>query len=151
MAGARRGPIGLGDEPGIREQARAGGDDQRALRAGDDRAERLDDRPVDLAVLLELREVVDERRMDHAVREFCTRPQAWQVLQVAPVRRGADGCEGAGRGVGAGKAQHLMPGIEQVPHDGGADEARGSGDEDAHDDVPLSWLVAVAGDRLPAS
>jgi pimeloyl-ACP methyl ester carboxylesterase len=46
-------------------------------------------RLVDLAVFCELREVVDETRMNHAIGHRCSAAQAFEVFKIAPVHLGA--------------------------------------------------------------
>ena len=60
------------------------GDDRRTIRAGEYPAKGLDDPPVQLAHFNEVREVMVERRVDHATRHLRALAQAIEVVEVAP-------------------------------------------------------------------
>ena len=59
--------------------------------------------------------------------------QALEVVEAAAVDLGAGGGDRLGRGVGAGEADDLVAGIDELGDDGGADPAAGAGDEHAHE------------------
>ena len=75
---------------------------------------------------------MDEAEVDHPVRCRRAAAQAVQVLEVASVHVGPGGGERLGALVRAGEAEHGVPRLEEVLNDGGADEAGGAGDENAH-------------------
>ena len=59
---------------------------QIASRASEHGAQSLDGAPVYLAVLFELREVVDEGSVNHCIRVGCSTAQALDVLKIASMR-----------------------------------------------------------------
>jgi hypothetical protein len=71
-------------------------------------------RSVDLAVLLELREVVDEGGVDHAIRRRRSAAQALQILQMAAMDLGTRGDQRLGPLFRAGQPQHLMPRPDEI-------------------------------------
>ena len=109
--------------PGV-EQPGPGGDDQGAVGARERGAERLDGAPIDLAVLLELREVVDEGGVDHAIRHGRAAAQAFQVFEVASMHLGTGGDERLGARIRASEAEHLMARVDELLNDGRTDKAR---------------------------
>jgi hypothetical protein len=74
----------------------AGGDDERAGRPGEFRAQGLNDAPVLLAIRREVRKVVVEVAVDHAVRLRRAPAQAVQVFQHSAMRLRAAGGERCG-------------------------------------------------------
>ena len=88
--------------------------------------------PVGLTVILELRKVVNESRMDHALRSGRSAAQGLEIFERTAVYIGP--CRGKGRGsrVRASKAEHLVSRGDQFSDDGGADESSRAGNEDTH-------------------
>jgi hypothetical protein len=115
------------------EEPGPGGDDQRALRAGERRAERLDGVPVDLAVRLELREIVDEGGVDDPVRERSAAAQAFEILEIAAMGLRSRRGKGRRSRIRAGEADYLVSRGDQFADDGRANEAGRAGDEDTHE------------------
>src|SRR5205807_6441295 len=94
--GAGSGYIFFDREATRREEPGPGGDDQGAVRADERGAESFDGVPVGLTVILELRKVVNEGRVDHAVRSGRSAAKARDIFErtamhIAP-------CRGKGRG-----------------------------------------------------
>ncbi|MGY3292078.1 putative NAD-dependent protein-ADP-ribosyltransferase YbiA (DUF1768 family) [Bradyrhizobium sp. LM3.6] len=129
---AVRGLVVLGRKAAGGEQRDAGGDDKRTVRAVELLADRQDRAAVELAIVQKLREVVVEAEVQDAVRGSGAAAQGRMVLQRPAMDLGAHRGEGGCAGVAAGKAGNAMAGGDQVPNDGGADEAGGAGDENTH-------------------
>jgi hypothetical protein len=87
---------------------RPGGDEQWPIGSGQRRAQGLYDAPVYLANFLELREIVNEGRVDHTVRQGRPFAQAFEVSKIAAMHLGARGHKRLGAGLRAREAQHLM-------------------------------------------
>ena len=77
--------------------------------------------------------LVLERQMDHPVGAVGGLGQPVRVVDVAPLDFGARGLQALRRRLGAGQADHVMAGIEQLGDNGRADPARRTGDKDPHD------------------
>src|SRR6185503_8248009 len=122
----------LGRHPARREQPGPRGDDEGPAGARERRAERLDGAEVGAARAVELREVVDEGAVDHAVRGGGAGAQALGVLEIAAVDLGPGGRERGGGAVGAGEADDLVARADELGNDGRTDEAGRAGDEYAH-------------------
>jgi len=71
--------------------------------------------------------------MDHAVGVGGRLGQAVGVVEVPPLHDGSGGFQPAGGSFGAGQADHLVSGVEQLGNHGRADPARRTRDEDSHD------------------
>lgn len=80
---------------------------------------------------------MDEGRVDHAIGRTGARGEAVGVRQLAPMGFDAQLRQRRCRGIAAGQAKNLVACAEQLLHDRLADEARGSGDKNFHDD---SWF-----------
>ena len=76
--------------------------------------------------------LVLERQVDHPVGVGGRLGQAVGVVDVAALNDGAGRFQPLRRGLGAGQADHLVAGTEQLGDDGRADPARCAGDEDSH-------------------
>ena len=63
--------------------------------------------------------------------------KAVEVLEVASVNLGPGGGERLGPLVGTGEAEHRVPRLLEILNDGGADEARGAGNENTHQEASL--------------
>ena len=124
----------LGGDAARPHQQRAGGDDQGFVCPGDGFAQGRDGALVDLAVLRELREVMDEGQMGHAVGLRRPALQAVEVLEVAAKHLRPRCGQRFGAGVRARETQHLVAGLDEVLDGDRADEARCSGDENTHYD-----------------
>jgi hypothetical protein len=98
----------------------------------------------------EVGEVVAEGQVHHAVGLLRPRPEHVRVGDVAPQHRSPGGLETCGGRVGAGQAQHLVAGGQQLGDDGGPDPARGTGDEHAHDDLQVSRSHRGDATRVPS-
>src|SRR6202030_1869972 len=79
------------------------GDKQGPLGALERRTENFDSTLVDLAVLCELREVVDETCVNHAVRGSSSAAQTFQVGKITAMHLGTQGDKGLGARIGASK------------------------------------------------
>ena len=79
-----------------------------------------------------------EGQVDDAVGRRGAGAQAVEVVEAAAVHLGARGGDRLGRGVGAGEADDLVAGIDELGDDGGADPAACAGDEYAHES-DLLW------------
>ncbi len=123
--------------------ARPGGDERRPAGAGQRRAQGFYDAPIHLANFLELRKVVNEGRVDHAVRHGRALAQAFEVIKIATMHLGPRGRKRLGASLRAGEAQHLVARVNEFWNDGGTDKAGSSGDKDTHV-LFSSWPVQVA-------
>jgi hypothetical protein len=107
------------------------------------RTQGLDGSPVDLAYFLELREIVNEGRVDHTLRHGRAPAEAFEVSKIATMHLGARGQERLGSDLRAREAQHLVARVNELWNDGRTDKAGSSGDEDTH--ILFSfWPVQVA-------
>ena len=79
--------------------------------------------------------------MDDAVGLGGAAAQTVQVFQVAAMDLGAGGGESLSACVGAGQAQNLVTCLNELLHNGRADESGGAGDEYTHDDFSLVELL----------
>jgi hypothetical protein len=122
----------LGRNATGRKDPDRGCDDQRPVRAGEHRTERLDDLPIGLAVRLEFREVVIERRVDNAIGGGRAAAQTVEVFQIAAMHLSASGEQRRSAGIGARKPKHLMARRDQFLNDGSADKPGRTGHENAH-------------------
>ena len=87
--------------------------------------------PVYLANFAEPREIVNEGRVDHAVRQLRALAQAFEVVNIAAMHLGSRGRKRLGAGLRAGEAQHLMARVNKFWNDGGTDKAGSSGHKDS--------------------
>ena len=111
----------------------AGGHDQRPVGADKNRAERLDDTAIVLAVRHEFRKIVVEGQMDDAIRSGRALLETVQILERPAMNLGA-GCSQLRRFlVRTTEAEHLMARRDQLLDDGRADESGRTGDEHTHD------------------
>ena len=79
-------PVPFGGDAARRDPERAGGDDERPVRAGERLAEDLDGAAVRVGGALEVAregDVVLEREVDHAVGRGRARPQAVEIVERA--------------------------------------------------------------------
>jgi len=76
--------------------------------AGKRRAQGLYGAPVDLANFLKRREIVDEGRVDHAVRHSHVLAEAFEVVKIAAMHLGSRGHKRLGASLRAREAQNLM-------------------------------------------
>ena len=125
-----------------RLQARhSGGDGQRPVGPRQHVAQRLDggavrgDGGVEVAAE---GDVMAEREMHDPVALRRRGAEHIEIADVATADLGARGRDGRGARVGAGEADDLMIGCEEILDDGGADPARRAGDEYAHELPPMS-------------
>ena len=130
--GNRNGRVVLGGDRSRHLDRDPGGHEQRALRAHERVAEGLDGAPVDLAVSLEVGEVMNERAVDHAVARGGAGFQAVEFFDRAALDFGAGGGDLCGRGVGTSEADDRMAGAHEVGGDDRADEPARAGDENTH-------------------
>ncbi len=93
--------------------AGSGGDDQGAVRSGERGAESLDGAPVPLANLHELREVVVEGGVDHAVRLGRPAAQTLQVFQIPSMNLGP-----AASRIRPSQSEHLMAIVDEFRNNG---------------------------------
>ena len=73
-----------------------------------------------------------EGQVDHPVRLGRPALQALQVLERPAIGLRAEGGQGLGAGVGAGEAEHLVAGPDQLRDQGRADESARAGDKHTH-------------------
>ena len=76
--------------------------------------------------------IMEKGCVDHAVRGGCPSAQAFQVLNMTPVRLGAGVNERPGGCVRTSKPDHLMARADEFLDDGAADESRCPGDKYSH-------------------
>jgi len=96
-------------------------------------AERLDGTAVHRAVLHELREVMIEAGVDHAVGSGGTTAQAVQVFQRTPQDLGARGSQRRSLVVRPTETEDFMARRDQILYDSRANPAGGSSDKNTHD------------------
>jgi len=101
-------------------------------------AERLDGAPICFTVRRELREVVDEGGVDHAIRQGGAAAQAFQVFEIASMHLGPRGDKRLGGRIRASKTEHLMARADELLNNGGTDKTGSAGDEDTHDDFSIT-------------
>src|ERR1700677_4857010 len=85
-----------------------GADNQGAIRAGKRRTKSLDGAPVYLTVGRELREIVDEGGVDHAVRHRGSDAQTLQVFKMPSMHLSARGGKRFCTRIRASKSKHPM-------------------------------------------
>ena len=130
--------VRLRGRPARGQMGKAAGHEQRPVAAFQSRAENLNGPAIHRAGFRELREIMDERRMDHAIGGRRAAREAFQVLQIAAHHLDTLGRKVGGTGIGPSKPQHLMAGGEKIVDDGRPDETGGSGDKDTHG-MKLPW------------
>jgi hypothetical protein len=130
--------IGLGARPAgdarEGEHERAGGGDERLARPVEHRGKRLDGGEVGrgrAGVVARPHQVVLEGEVDDAVGRSGGLAQPVEIVQVAAPDLSAGGLERPGRAVGARQPHDLMPGLQQLGHDGRADVPGCAGHENA--------------------
>jgi hypothetical protein len=94
--------------------------------------------PINLAVFLKFREIVDEGSVDDSVSRGGSAAEAFEIFKMAAVDFGAGGGEGLSARVAAGKTKNLMSASNEIGDEGRSDESCSSGDKDAHDFLLLS-------------
>ena len=107
-------------------------DEQGTVGALEDRAQRLDGTSILPAVRDEVREVVVEGGVDHAIAASRAAAQAVEILDVAPVCLGASCRERLRPRIRARQSEHLMARVDEFRHDLRADEAGGTGEKNTH-------------------
>jgi hypothetical protein len=120
LLGARPVQTGNGEQHGPRRA------DQGLARAGERLGEHLHGRQVGgrrAHVVAGTHGVLLEGEMDDPVRGGSGFPETVEVVQVAPVHAGAEGCQRGGRHLGSGQADDLVSGLKQFGDDGRADMA----------------------------
>ena len=125
------------------------GDEQRTVRAFERRAERFDGALVDLAASREVRPVVPEGGVDHAVGLGRSAAQGFEVFEIPSKHLGACGDESFGALLGAGHAEHLMARVNKLWNKSRTDKTCSTGDENTHCDSP--WLHCTTAFRSPVS
>ncbi len=128
-------PVVLGGHPTGGQPEHARGEHEGPVGAGQGRAHGLDGPPVGRRGGGEVAaegHLVLEGQVDHPVGVGGRLGQAVGVVDVAPLHGGAGRLQPLRRCLGAGQADHLVAGSEQLGHDGRADPARCAGDEDLH-------------------
>ena len=91
---------------------------------------------------------MNEGGVDDAVRRRRAAAQAVEVLEVAALDFGARVGERLGVGVRAGQTDDAVAGGDEVPDDGGTDEAGRAGDEYAHE-ILLDFAAAARSSASP--
>jgi hypothetical protein len=117
-----------------REKSHARCHDERFVRATEHASHRLDRSFVDLAILCELRKVMDEGEVDDAACVCRATLQALYILKRAAMNLGAQSLECIDVGSGAREAHNLMPIRDQFPCCHRADEPGSAGHEHTHAD-----------------
>ena len=130
-------PFGRGPARPGRPQRGARRDDQGPVGPGERAAQGLDGEPVLLAIGHEVREVMVERGVDHAVRPRRPRAQTPRVFETPPVHLDARGLQGPGPGVRPRQPEDPMARAQQFPHHGRAHEPGRARYENAHSDFPF--------------
>src|ERR1700751_560919 len=136
----------FGPKAAWRKERGPGGDDQSTVRAGERGAESFDGAPIDLAVGLEVRKVVDKRGVNHAIRGGCSTAQAFQVFKIPSLHLRAGGGKRFGAGIGPRQSEHLMARVDELLNNGGTDKSGGTGDENTHCD--FSFIPFRDHDRI---
>ena len=83
---------------------------------------------------------MDEAGVDHAVGGRRATAQAVEVIERAAMRGGSSRREGCSRTLGAGEADDLVSGREEVLNHGGTDKAGGTSNEYTHEDGLLTGM-----------
>jgi hypothetical protein len=91
--------------------------------------------PVDLAVSLEFREVVDEGGVDHSFRGGRSATQAFEVFKITAMDLRTGGNQRLGARIRASKTEHAVSRCDQFFDNGGADESGRAGNKDMHDET----------------
>jgi hypothetical protein len=89
---------------------------------------------------LELRKIVDEGGVDHAVRHGRSFAEAFEVGKIAAMHLGAGGRKRLGAGLRAGQAQNLMARAHELWNNGRTDKAGSSGHKDTHILFSFCWV-----------
>ncbi len=122
--------------PAERHPDHAGREHERPVRAGQGRSHRLDGTPVGTRGCAEVASleghVVLEGQVDHAVRVGRSLGKTVGVVEVPLLDDGTGRLQASCRGLGAGEANHLVAGAEQLGHHRRTDPARRASDEDSH-------------------
>jgi hypothetical protein len=118
------------------QQRHTGCDEQRTVGAFQHGADRLDGAPVLRAVLSELRKVVIEGRVDHAIGLLGAAPETVHIVERAAMHFRTRRAELSRALVRARQAEHLMAGGNQILDDGGADPTGRSSDKYTHGTPP---------------
>jgi hypothetical protein len=79
-----------------------------------------------------IRQFVLEGEMDHALGVGGRLAEAIEVVERASPDLDASGTQGPGGLIGPGKADHRVPGGQEIGNDGGPDVPGGAGDEKPH-------------------
>ena len=144
--GIERTDIFFGREAPWRQQRNAGGDNQLPVGAFERVAERLERAPFRFAVLGELREVMIEGSVDHAVRGECAALQAVEVFERTALYLCACRDKRRGSCVRARETEHLVPRLDQFLNNRRADKTRCASHKNFHGNSPEpKWTGAILG------
>jgi hypothetical protein len=124
--------VSFGGEATERRDHRARRHDERLAGALERVADRFDCAQVGRSRGGEVPQVVPVGEVDDAIGRGQGFEQPVEVVEGAAVGLGSEGRQRGGGTVGAGEADHLVAGVEQLANDGRSDETGGTGDEDAH-------------------
>jgi hypothetical protein len=83
--------------------------------------------------------------VNDAIGRGRTSPQAIEIVEIASVHLGAGGLYGHGALIRAGKAEHLVPRIQQLANDGRTDPSGRTGNEYAHSQSSYRVMVSSIG------
>ena len=126
----------LGRQLAKRKAKHARGNEERAVRSGQDITEGLDDLTISVGsageVARESRLVV-EGQVNDAVGALCTGAKAVEIMQRTPMDFGSGRDERGSRRIGASEPDDLMAVGNEFGHDGRADPTRCTGDEYTHE------------------
>ncbi len=129
------------------ECRRAAGDDERPLGAFQFGTDCLDGLQIDPGVLVELREIVDVREVDDAIRRPRSSPQTLDILEISAQHAGTRRAERPRRRVRSGQPDYFVSGGKQFGDHRGSDPSGCTSDEYAHENnlsVPgFAMSVAV--------
>jgi hypothetical protein len=83
--------------------------------------------------------------VNDAIGRGRTSTQAIEIVEIASLHLGAGGTYGGGGLIGAGQAEHLVPGIEQLANDGRTDPSGRASNEYAHRQSSYRVIVSSIG------
>jgi hypothetical protein len=129
-------PVKFGHHTSWTQTCEPGGDDQGSIGPGEDLAEDLDGASVRVRGALHVASehaVVHECEVDHSVRRRCRSSKVLQIIQVAALDLSAECRKHGSSVIGPSKPDDGMACVEKLGNNCGANVARGSGYEDAHE------------------
>ena len=130
------GRVFFSTDAALREEPGRGGDDEGSAGTSERGAERLDRELVGFAGSGDVREVMNEGRVDDAIRASRSTSQALGILERPSMHFGAGSGKRLGGRIRASQAEHLMARADEFLNDRSSDEACGSCDEHTHGLIP---------------